>query len=35
MNTESGIIKKFIKIENFSIYFEFYDNLMFKVVFIL
>lgn len=28
MITENGIIKKFIKIENFSIFFEFYDHLM-------
>ena len=28
VNTESGIIKKFIKIENLSIFFEFYDSSM-------
>lgn len=28
VNIESGIIKKFIKIENLSIFFEFYDSLM-------
>ena len=36
IHNENGTINKFINIDNFSIFFEFYDNLILKVfIFIL